>query len=197
MQVNGEERQANFRSESPQHTGGVSGQQPQTGLSVLMNNNNNLSGTNPPPLALPSAAAYLNPDQMRRQQEDLADRDRQASALAAAGMVAESVRVVSQPTTVGLHPPPQLATGGSAAASASGHPTNEIDSINWNMMDVSGAHHLDDMDLDFAQLFDPVNELANMHAEGGDWQTTADAGVPQHQTSPPNNMNPTPSDGRR
>lgn len=157
---NPEQRQANFRSESPQHTVGVGGQQPQTGLSVLMNNS--VAGANPPPLALPTAATNV-------QRAAVADQEQQASSLAAAGMVAESVRL-AQPN-VALQPPPQLATSGPAPTSTT---LKEIDSINWNMMD-TGAYHVDDMDLDFAQLFDPVNELANMHAESNGWPESAPA----------------------
>jgi hypothetical protein len=35
-------------------------------------------------------------------------------------------------------------------------------------MDI-GAMHLDDMDMDFASLFDPANEAASMETEGSGW----------------------------
>lgn len=179
VHVNGtsEQRQANFRTESPQHVVGVGGQQPQTGLSVLMNNS--VAGANPPPLALPTAATNV-------QRAAVADQEQQASSLAAAGMVAESVRL-AQPNAA-LQPPPQLATSGPAHPPAS---LKEIDSINWNMMD-TGAHNLDDMDLDFAQLFDPVNELANMHAEGNGWPASPPAATAAGPTVPNGPLAPSP-----
>jgi hypothetical protein len=71
-------------------------------------------------------------------------------------------------TDQGLPPPPPLAE--SAGGSMAG-PSTELDSINWNLMDI-GAVYLDDMDLDFAQLFDPENELANMQTVGSGWPLT-------------------------
>lgn len=142
-----------------------------------MHNHNSVAGSNPPPLHLPSAASNLTPEQLRRQQEEIADRDRQASALAAAGMVAENVKIAQPNNNIGLQPPPPLPTNGLAPPAA---PSQEIDSINWNMMD-AGGHQFDDMDLDFAQLFDPVNELAHMHAEGaGSWQDPAQPTMPSN-----------------
>ena len=53
--------------------------------------------------------------------------------------------------------------------------TTEIDSANWGLMDMGGGQ-LDDMDLDFATLFDPALEEANMKKEGSGWPgTTAPA----------------------
>lgn len=98
------------------------------------------------------------------------DRERQASALAAAGMLAETVGATqaqglqAPPPLVALAPPPPPA--GTTNAST------ELDSINWNMMDI-GAVHLDDIDMDFATLFDPANEEANMQTEGSGWPTTS------------------------
>lgn len=110
--------------------------------------------------------ASLSPEQQRRQREELADRDRQASALAAAGMVAESVRI-AQPA-IGLQPPPPLATGSAPPVTSS----TELDSINWNLMDI-GNHNVDDIDMDFAAMFDPANELASMQADGTGWPASA------------------------
>jgi hypothetical protein len=119
----------------------------------------------------------------------MAERDNQASSLAAAGMVAESVSLTtaSMPATptgntlqgtpiaekpslpiMGLQPPPTILaqsvpssnSGASAAAT-----TTELDSIDWNFMDI-GNMHIDDMDMDFATLFDPANELSNLHSRG-------------------------------
>ena len=122
--------------------------------------------------------------------QEMRDRDRQASALAAAGMVAESVGVAGkgqqQKSAQGLQPPPLLAAGGAPLTA----PSTELDSINWNLMDI-GAMHLDDMDLDFAQLFDPASELANMQTEGSGWPTTASAPEPGSMPLGPSKPPPT------
>jgi hypothetical protein len=126
---------------------------PPTGLSMLM-------GSSAPQSRSTSALSAM--PGLYRPPEDLSERDRQASSLAAAGMVAESATVAGR-LSQGLHPPPPL-----VSADAPQTPTTiELDSINWSMMD-SGAN-ADDMDLDFAQLFDPANELENMYSEGNGW----------------------------
>lgn len=134
---------------------------------------------------------------------DLADRDRQASALAAAGMVAESVSFTSVESRTaalsiqGLQAPPTLAghvpappAPGTTATTATTTSTAELDSINWNLMDL-GQMHLDDLDMDFAQLFDPDQEAANMQTEGSGWPTAASATT---STSDPSasSVSPTP-----
>lgn len=55
----------------------------------------------------------------------------------------------------------------------------EVDSINWNLMDLGGVH-LDDMDLDFAQLFDPTNEIVNMTPQA---DSSWDAAPESHASS--------------
>lgn len=109
-----------------------------------------------------------------RPNEDMSERDRQAGALAAAGMVAESANVAGR-LSQGLHPPPPLVSADAPQTST----TIELDSINWSMMD-SGAN-ADDMDLDFAQLFDPANELESMYTEGNGWPSQG----PFASTDPP------------
>ena len=89
------------------------------------------------------------------------ERERQASALAAAGMVAETVT-----GRAGLAAPPQLASTAPVAS-----PSVEVDNINWATVDMGGVQ-VDDMDLDFATLFDPSIEEANMQTEGSGWPTT-------------------------
>jgi hypothetical protein len=125
------------------------------------------SQTQPPPAGPPQgnpAYAHLTPEQQARIQEDLADRERQASALAAAGMVADSVSLTRPATAIGnvLQAPPPL--GGMAPPAIgvgpdhNGHPPME--SINWNLdfgTGLSGSG-LDDMDMDFATLFDAEQE---------------------------------------
>jgi hypothetical protein len=144
---------------------------PQTGLGLLMTVKN---GSAPPHTLHPMSA--ISPAQQLLVQEDLADRERQASSLAAAGMVAESVshtRPVSGAFVQGNKKPPQ----GLQAPPVLGmvHPPAsngnvEMDAINWNLLDF-GNTNLDDLDMDFATLFDPANEAANVsiQAQGGVW----------------------------
>lgn len=157
-------RAAHFRSSSPAEFYS-NGAQPQTGLGILRN-------TAPlQTIAHSSAMAGMTPEQRQLVQEDLADRERQASSLAAAGMVAESVShsrprsLVGSGQPQGLQAPPQL---GMAPPPPAGE--QEMDGINWNMMDL-GTTNLDDLDMDFATLFDPANEVAtlNMQTQGINW----------------------------
>jgi hypothetical protein len=121
--------------------------------------------------------ASMTLEQQQMVQDDLADRERQASALAAAGMVAETVgyahhvgnSIATPPNGQGLHAPPML---GSVIQPANPEPTGTIDGINWSMMDVGMA--LDDMEMDFANLFDPAHEEASMQMEGSGWPGTND-----------------------
>lgn len=129
---------------------------PATGLSMLM-------GSSVPQSKSTSALSAM--PGLYRPYEETSERDRQASALAAAGMVAESATVAGR-LPHGLHPPPPLVSADVPQTSTS----IELDSINWSMMD-SGAN-TDDMDLDFAQLFDPANELESMYSEGNGWPTS-------------------------
>lgn len=94
------------------------------------------------------------------------ERERQASALAAAGMVAETVSLEG---CSGVAAPPELQ---SSAPAVSTH--SDVDNINWGAMDASGLQ-IDDMDLDFATLFDPNTEEANMHTEGSGWPVSGSA----------------------
>jgi hypothetical protein len=127
--------------------------------------------------SVPNVASIstLSPTQQRHRQEWL-ERESQASSLAAAGMVAESVRnnetepssstnyITTTIPVLGLQPPPTIFShpvqGGSGTTTTSTAVT-ELDSINWNLMDIGGMH-IDDMDMDFATLFDPANELSNL-----------------------------------
>lgn len=159
----GEQRAAHFRSMSPSHPQSQSAI-PQTGLGILMNGSSNppTSTTVPTLLAPNPTSAYqyttLTPDQQARVQEDLADRERQASALAAAGMVAESINY-TKPSVIGqvLQAPPPL-----VGMPPPSHPPVEdgqivMEGINWN--DLGGV---DDIDMDFAAMFDPEQEQAFM-----------------------------------
>jgi hypothetical protein len=176
MNHGAEERQANFRTGSPSHLRSVG---PQTGLSVLMSGGNlhppqNSAATANTVFGTMTGGAKESPN---RGQDDYMDRDRQASALAAAGMVADSISLSRSADRVhssaslhsqGLEPPPQLA-GHVPPVTAS---SSELDNINWNLMDL-GQMHLDDMDMDFARLFDPAQEAENMQTEGSGWPSAA------------------------
>ena len=180
-----EQRQAHFRTLSQSQPQTVtSGAAPRTGLGILMTENSLHSSAPPPPPATVHAMANMTPEQRLLVQEDLADRERQASSLAAAGMVAESVsltRPVSgllggQPgqggqnhQPLGLQAPPALGMG--APPTSNGN--TEMEGINWNLLDL--GTNLDDLDMDFASLFDPANEAASvsMQTQGGGWSSAA------------------------
>jgi hypothetical protein len=137
------ERHSDFRNEQTSFS--TYGNR-QTGLSLLMNGAGHRSGK---PESILSTMAAM---QQTTHSED--DQDNQARSLAAAGMVAERARQ-SQPTA--LQPPPMLASPSFYKITSS----NEVDTINWNNTIDTGMH-VDDMDLDFATLFDPALEQANM-----------------------------------
>jgi hypothetical protein len=161
---------ANFRTFSasiPQQASGT----PQTGLGILMNNKTgNISNGALTP-SFSSDTLSLGQNQMIT--SDIADRESQASSLAAAGMVADNINYIymtnnnelsaSLPAQ-GLLAPPIL---GSLAPPPIQDPSTTIDGINWSLMDVGMA--LDDMEMDFAKLFDPAQEEANMQTEGSGW----------------------------
>ena len=150
----GNERRANLRSGGAASSTDATA--PRTGLSMLMNSG---AMQKPPPSSVASFASLtgMSGDGSVYQEE----RERQASALAAAGMVAESVSVSGG--RAGLAAPPQLAT-----ASPRHDTSGEVDNINWGAVDMGGVQ-VDDMDLDFATLFDPSIEEANMQTEGSGW----------------------------
>jgi len=170
-----ESRQANFRggdssSSSLQINVGsllkppaAASGQPQTGLSLLMNGgvNSNNGTTTPQHATTPGSAmtaqvmATLSPAQQQRYQQDLLEREHQASSLAAAGLVAEKVSLTgaTEPSSVPCHHNHYEAPAAEAGMAENGNSNN-----NWNLMDNLGAMQLDDMDMDFATLFDPVNE---------------------------------------
>jgi hypothetical protein len=222
---------------------------PPTGLSLLMNGDvqkpldaatnhastASLSSSNSAPNI--TKLSYLSPTQRQRYQQEMAERDNQASSLAAAGMVAESVSLTtaSMPTTptgntlqgtpisekpslpiMGLQPPPTILAQSvpSSNSGATAAPTTELDSIDWNFMDI-GSMHIDDMDMDFATLFDPANELSNLHSRGSgvfpsssssleasaipaapmlvnhqDWSTKSESGATQSGQQPSGNQAP-------
>lgn len=151
-----------------------------------MNQNGSRSSSGNPPPSLHSMP-NMSAEQRILVQEDLADRERQASSLAAAGMVAESVNY-SRPVQgtnnhhYGLQAPPAL---GMAAPPVNAEET-EMDGINWNMLEL-GNTNLDDLDMDFATLFDPANEAASvsMQNQSGGWSSTPHE---QHASMGPSSM---------
>lgn len=184
-----ESRQADFRSASPHLNAGVAA--PQTGLSLLMNGGVSYPNASQPQLlppaaigSMPSVSGFLSPEARQRYQQDVLERDRQASSLAAAGMVAESINNTKlhhnfhQQNNQVLNPPPASFVAGSTcsestntltvASTTTPLTTPELDTINWNLMEV-GGQQFDDMDMDFATLFDPANELSHMQATGISW----------------------------
>lgn len=142
---------------------------------MLMNGGNLHPGA--PMAAAPTAFSTMAglSHEPPRNQAELVDREHQASSLAAAGMVADSISLTrSDPQRVHgvqhsqvLEAPPQLA-GQVPPPSTS---TSELESINWNLADL-GQMHMDDLDMDFARLFDPAQEVANMQTEGSGWPST-------------------------
>lgn len=162
--VGTEEHSAHFRTLSPptavpQGAGAV----PQTGLGILMNGN----------AFARQAPAAQHPRMMMsaQQQQDLADRERQAKSLAAAGMVAETVGRANHPGVI--YGPPSLATDNGEPTVATGF-NGIMDSNNWGMIPDMDAT-LEDMELDFAKLFDPAHEMESMQTEGSGWPGTGDA----------------------
>jgi hypothetical protein len=126
----------------------------------------------PAPASVPVVAQAihydrLTPEQHSRIQEDLAERERQASALAAAGMVADSVSLTRPSTVIGQVlqappplvgiPPPLVMPPAASGSSTAGPP---LESMNWNF-DLGGSAlgaGVDDMDVEFATLFDSEEE---------------------------------------
>eukprot|EP00560_Eucampia_antarctica_P002579 CAMPEP_0197841112 /NCGR_PEP_ID=MMETSP1437-20131217/45988_1 /TAXON_ID=49252 ORGANISM="Eucampia antarctica, Strain CCMP1452" /NCGR_SAMPLE_ID=MMETSP1437 /ASSEMBLY_ACC=CAM_ASM_001096 /LENGTH=784 /DNA_ID=CAMNT_0043450813 /DNA_START=74 /DNA_END=2428 /DNA_ORIENTATION=- len=189
---------ANFRSISP-HTSQVKSQSPQTGLGILMNGSK-LGPLIPPRLSSPAGTAtpppptnlgmlQLTPEQRKVMQQDMLDRERQASSLAAAGMVAE------KGIHSGLHHPnsPSVERRGMGAPPILGQHSS-VDSqqsliyaegTNGAMMDFSNDSNMDDMEMDFAKLFDPQYEITRMQTEGSGWPSTSVTS----STAPTNGVN--------
>ena len=153
-----------------------------TGLGILQ------GSSQPVGAGVPLSHPDLTPEQRQRMQLDMLDRERQASALAAAGLVAESVSRTRSTSSGDLRP---AEMGGMRAPPVLGHPPSSpapqqpamataaaasgLAPVDYGVMDIGGglsAVTIDDMDLDFAKLFDPENELAGMQTEGSGWPST-------------------------
>ena len=177
---------------------------PQTGLGILMS-----SHAAPSPAVASVAVAptlyhqhhtanTYTPEQRSMMQQDAQDRERQARALAAAGMAAERMSQSSQPSTSqGLMPPPSLGHPSSSSISslAAAAPANHISDpanynthtaqmedplLTWNLdggQDPDGrGPTLEEMEMDFAKLFDPAMEWQHMHQEGSGWPIMSNGG---------------------
>ncbi len=154
---------------------------PTTGLGILMSANSSSAAT-----TLHHAhygVRHYTPEQRAQMQKDAQDRERQAKALAAAGMAAEKMGS-------GLHPPPTLGTTSQQhthSSVAENHVSHDshggIKQEEWSNLDhqhqesigIGNGLTLEEMDVDFAKLFDPNEEVANMHTHGSGWPMSADA----------------------
>lgn len=228
-QTYGEQRAAHFRSMSPSHPQRQSAA-PQTGLGILMKSSGtpppppqqhilsqppappNLTGTHH--LHQPASFASLtlkdsnsngnlsnhNYNNKSRMQDDLADRELQASSLAAAGMVAESVQT-TRPATgnvrvhQGLQAPPALVGMAPPSQPPGGH---LMEAVNWNQQLGLGDLNMggvDDIDMDFATLFDPEQEQE--YAMGEAMSGWTSSSTPSHSGSdmpdPSNSIPPSPT----
>ena len=152
------------------------------------------------------SSSYITDQQRMLIQQDALDRDRQARALAAAGMVAEKIGTTTTATTTtttsALRPPPALGNPISSSSSngnlrshygsasnLSNYPTLPPDPyMSWANLDVNPGGGgggegvgglmdeqgetvltLEEMEMDFAHLFDPTVEWENMQTEGSGW----------------------------
>eukprot|EP00557_Chaetoceros_sp_GSL56_P009252 CAMPEP_0176496408 /NCGR_PEP_ID=MMETSP0200_2-20121128/11175_1 /TAXON_ID=947934 /ORGANISM="Chaetoceros sp., Strain GSL56" /LENGTH=855 /DNA_ID=CAMNT_0017894353 /DNA_START=172 /DNA_END=2742 /DNA_ORIENTATION=- len=142
---------------------------PRTGLGILMSSNaqqqdgglstSSSSLMNPTSSSLFHPASiqiapnsYMTAEQQQLMQQDIIDRERQASLLASAGLIAE--RVDSCQAT------PEICS--SVVPIDHG-----IDFLNLDDGLTDAA--IDQMETDFSKLFDPENELQNMETEGSGW----------------------------
>eukprot|EP01083_Nonionella_stella_P239708 838720_1 len=156
---------------------GPDGSQPRTGLGVL----HTMHHQHPKPT--------YTPEQQRAMQQDAQDRERQAKALSEAGMAAEMA---------GLHPPPILGNptlgGRVSSPTARGKSAIHVTSINPGPTEAwhAEAHDtgeqpsltLEEMETDFATLFDPNVELESMQTEGSGWPQMG-GGPVQSDMKPP------------
>jgi HSF-type DNA-binding len=142
---------------SAHNLGGSNGTLPSLLLSppaMLPPNNNNASGIGVAPLPTSSSALQSSqPTGLSILQNVREERELQASSLATAGFMSASLPTVLP----GLQPPPILPRQSEAVSST------EIDSINWNLME---NMHLDDLDMDFINMFDPDNEIRHVAMNG-------------------------------
>lgn len=208
MSLDGPAPEQHTSSQTQYHASFRSSQDgPQTGLGILMS-----AQIGPPKTAQTSSApaptlfhqqhnaSAYTPEQRSMMQQDAQDRERQARALAAAGMAAERMSQTQPnvqyhpPASQGLLPPPSLghptssSNNNLAAAATSNHissdPSNngnaashiEDPILSWNNLDSNNDGRgptLEEMEMDFAKLFDPAMEWQNMNTEGSGWPSVS------------------------
>jgi len=167
---------------------------PATGLGVLMSSHHGGQQIQQQQIQLqhhqhtaPPPAKKYTAEQRRQMAADAADRERQAQALAAAGMQAEQINVG------GLQPPPVLGNPGAVVPSSSGvvgaAGTVQPGPGVWNILDGGGGGdggimEADEMELDFAAMFDPAQEAQEMLTEGSGWPMMGEAMAPLDQPQP-------------
>jgi hypothetical protein len=207
MSLDGPAPEQHTTSQTQYHASFRSSQDgPQTGLGILMSAQ--IAPAKPAPTSSAptlfhqqhTASAYT-PEQRSMMQQDAQDRERQARALAAAGMAAERMSQTQPnaqyhpPASQGLMPPPSLghptssSNNNLAAAASSNHisdPTNNGNGANhvedpllsWNNLDSNNDGRgptLEEMEMDFANLFDPAMEWQNMNTEGSGWPSLSNS----------------------
>ena len=155
---------------------------PTTGLGILMSSNSSSAGATTLHHQNHGVRNYT-PEQRVQMKKDAQDRETQARALAAAGMAAEKMK------GNGLHPPPTLGTNlhqHQHISVAENHVSRDShggmkQEEEWNNLDHQHQDHtangltLEEMDVDFATLFDPNEEVANMNTLGSGWPMSPDA----------------------
>ena len=140
---------------------------PPTGLGVLMSSH----GNNGAEHKLHHQQHYT-PHQLKLMEKDTQERERQARALAAAGMAAEQISPSLGPAEApGLQPPPMLGNPTPQGVASAGGAVQD-----WGNLDPHSGMTLEEMEMDFAKLFDPDEELANMHMEGSGWPQVSNDG---------------------
>lgn len=171
---------------------------PPTGLGVLLSSSGGIIANNGTHAlhhhrhtSSGGSTSYTEQQRLLIQQDNL-DRDRQARALAAAGMVAEKIGTADTHVTA-LRPPPALGNPVSSNGNLRSHfgsATNLSNSqtlpndpyMSWSNLDTNPGgggglldEHgetvltLEEMEMDFAHLFDPTVEWENMQTEGSGW----------------------------
>lgn len=138
-----------------------------TGLGILLSPDGNLvtgkvaatsqhrpvSNITPQPVASrphPGAPEGLTTEQKHLMEQDMLDRERQASSLAAAGMVADQVKCQTPEPVIG-------AADYDIGLGDVGAPLS--------------PSAMEEMETDFSRMFDPHYELQNMETEGSGWPT--------------------------
>jgi hypothetical protein len=166
----------------------IDGEPLQTGLGVLMSSHENGRGN---AHTLQQLQRMYTPEQLRLMQQDAQDRDRQAHALAVAGLSVASSGGGGMPTSP-LSPQSESMMGGQEF-----HPVCNIgDPLSWSHIENpggGGGMSLEEMDMDFQNLFDSNVEWENMQTEGSGWPLMRDNTGSQQQPPP---MSPSvPPDG--